>query len=131
MTYLISDDMISCLPVYNYAVFFFLAFSCLFQSLFFWKILKKVYNIQNNRLCFHDMKSVTQAWLNTRKQLVLTDSLFTRNQPSLRDRFFISWKHNLLFSMYYTIYTTRKLCLWVGILFSRCPSVGPSVCVCP
>ena len=27
-------------------------------------------------------------------------------------------------------YTPRKLCLWVGILFSRCPSVLPTVCVC-
>ena len=25
----------------------------------------------------------------------------------------------------YTSYTPRKLCLWVGILFSRCPSVHP------
>ena len=25
-------------------------------------------------------------------------------------------------------YTPRKLCLWVGILFSRCPSVRPFVC---
>ena len=45
-------------------------------------------------------KSVTQALLNTRKQLVLADSLFTRIQPSLRDRFFISWKHIVLFSIY-------------------------------
>ena len=24
-------------------------------------------------------------------------------------------------------YTPRKLCLWAGILFSRCPSIRPSV----
>ena len=27
-------------------------------------------------------------------------------------------------------YTLRKLCLWVGILFSCCPSVRPSVTFC-
>ena len=27
-------------------------------------------------------------------------------------------------------YTPRKLCLWVGILFSRCPSVRSSVTFC-
>ena len=27
-------------------------------------------------------------------------------------------------------YTPRKLCLWWGILFSRCPSVRPSVTFC-
>ena len=51
--------MISCLPEYNYAFFFFLAFSCLFQSLLFLENTKKVYNIQNNRLCFHDMKNLS------------------------------------------------------------------------
>ena len=79
MTYLTSDDMISCLPVY-YAIFSFLLFLAFF-SLILLENSKKVYNIQNNRLCF------------------LADSLFTRIQPSLRDRFFISWKHNVLFSI--------------------------------
>ena len=34
---------------------------------------------------------------------VLADSLFMRIQPSLRDRFFISWKHNVLFSIYFIL----------------------------
>ena len=58
MTYLTSDDMISSLPVYQYAFFSFLLFLVFLVS-FFWKILKKVYNIQNNRLCFHDMKNLS------------------------------------------------------------------------
>ena len=29
-----------------------------------------------------------------------------------------------------TFYTPRKLCLWWGILFSRCPCVRPSVTLC-
>ena len=50
--------MISCLPVYNYTIYFFAAF-------------------------------------------VLADSLLVRIQPSLSDRFLISWKHNVLFSIYF------------------------------
>ena len=34
-----------------------------------------------------------------------TDELFTRIQPSLSDRFFISWKHNLLFCILYTLFS--------------------------
>ena len=56
---LFSDDMISCLPVYNY-VFFTLLLCLVLSSLFlFWEILNKVYNIQNNRLCFHDVKNLS------------------------------------------------------------------------
>ena len=58
MTYFTTDDIISCLPVYNYANFF-VAFSCLFLSLFFLETLKKVYYIQNNTLCFKDMKNLS------------------------------------------------------------------------
>ena len=54
-----SDDMISCLPVYKNAFFFSFLLFLVFSVSFFWKILKKVYNIQNNRLCFHDMKNLS------------------------------------------------------------------------
>ena len=50
-------------------------------------------------------KSVTKAWLNTHKQRVRKDELFMRIQPSLRDRFFISWKRNLLFCILYTSFS--------------------------
>ena len=43
-----------------------------------------------------------KAWLNTDKQRVHQDELFTRIQPSLSDRFFISCKHNVLFCISYT-----------------------------
>ena len=47
-----------------------------------------------------------KAWLNTHKQRVRQDELFTRIQPSLSDRFSISWKHNLLFCILYTFFST-------------------------
>ena len=44
-----------------------------------------------------------------RKQRVREDSLFTHIQPSLRDRFFISWKHNLLFCILYAFFSSLRL----------------------
>ena len=38
-----------------------------------------------------------------------------------------SQRSNLGFHVARLYYTPRKLCLWAGILFSRCPSIRPSV----
>ena len=56
VTYFTSGDMISCLPVYNYSFFLYcLVFFCLL----FLRNTKKLYNIQSNTLCFHDMKNLS------------------------------------------------------------------------
>ena len=108
--------MISCLPVYNYAFFSFLLFLAFFSLFLFSGKYYKRYILYRIIDCVS-----TQAWLNTRKQLVLADSLFTRSQPSLRDRFFISWKHNVLFSIYYI--PNLKL----PLVFSEIVFVSPRV----
>ena len=82
--------MISCLPVSNNVNIFLVVFFVFFCLLFLGK-LNKVYNTQNNTLCFQDETFVTKAWLNIRKQLVLADSLFMRIQPSIR--FYIMETH--------------------------------------
>ena len=87
------SPMMIWIPVFPFITIFsllpFLVYFCLFFS---WKLtLKHVDNIQDP---WYE-NSATKAWLNTRKQLVLADSLFMRIQPSLRDRVFISLKHNV------------------------------------
>ena len=59
--------------------------------------------------------SVTRAWLNTRLQLVLVDSLFRRIQSSLKDTFFMSWKHNVLSKQCFQRKTCPPTANWVGM----------------
>ena len=61
MIYFTSDNMISGLPVYNYAIYFLSGFLS-FSVSFFLETLKKmydIYNIQNNTLCCYDMKNLS------------------------------------------------------------------------
>ena len=71
--------MISCLPVYNYAIFVFVALHCL---VFLGNT--KMYTT----LCFQYTIHLSRS-LAARKHLYLADSLSMRIQPSLRDRFHI------------------------------------------
>ena len=57
MTHFTSDDIVSSVPLYNYA-FFCVAFFVFFVSLFLGNT-KKVYDIQNNAVCFHDVKNLS------------------------------------------------------------------------
>ena len=73
-----------------------------FYCLYFYHHLPWQHVIENNTLCFHDEKSVTQVWLHMDKHPVHQDVLFTCIQPSLSGIFFISWKDNVLFCILYT-----------------------------
>ena len=62
------------------------------SSIFFSEnITRKLYNIQNSKLYFRDMKIMSLRNGG--------DSLFTESPPFLRDIIFISRKHSLLFSI--------------------------------
>ena len=43
-------------------------------------------------------------------------------------KLFHAYDFNAFFVSLYNFYTPRKLCLWEGILFSRCPTDRPSEC---
>ena len=56
--------------------------------------------IEKNTLCLQDMKNLSLfAWLNMHEQWICQDELFMCTQPSLSDRFFISWKHKVLWGI--------------------------------
>ena len=67
-----------------------------FFQVFLWKKQKKVYNEQDIKSYFYPNKNISLAWRISCKQLVS----FTWNPPSLCDKFFISRKHDLIFSIY-------------------------------
>ena len=103
VTYLTSDDMISCLPVYKYIVFlscFFLSFSVSFFS----KILEKIYNIQNHRLFFRDMKnlSLRLGWIRINNSSLRTRCLCVFSQAFVTD---FSYHGN---TMYYSLYNKQR-----------------------
>ena len=73
--------------------FFFFVF--FFFFFFIESIAGRLYNIQNSKLCFRDMKIMS---LRNGGDFP-ADSLFTKSPPFLRDIIFISRKHRLLFSI--------------------------------
>ena len=71
---------------------------------------------------FQGRGDLNDIWFQLRKLLALILSL---------DLYIVSLTKQLEISLFTqkinSLYNTpRKLCLWVGILFSRCPSVHPS-----
>ena len=117
MTYF-TNDTISCLPVYNYANHFFVAFYCLF--LFFLEKLKQVYNIQNNTLCFHDMKNLSRR-LAEYSKTCLKRPLKKRPKMGFSDRFslnagqkycrMLQWENPAILSTFIKLPFVIKICV--------------------
>ena len=85
MTYF-TNDMISCLPLYNNVNFFFVVFLCHF---FLGKTNNKEYSMEKNTLCLNNMKNLS-LWLEQlvhKVQSMLFFPHFCINQEAICLRF--------------------------------------------